>query len=235
MNNIIRFLLKKNVIQDLARVPHNLDLSSPNMAATVNAALKPLETLSRTINLPAPVLGGRVLPTKGRSQPEGTGEATTGTSTGVAAASEATATASTPVVASDPVLTVSSPPIELCGSLSSVGPQETQAASMDVVTDASLADDDINTGTTVTTTTASDATNAILEANIEDITDNTDTDGLALDVSGPSDGLDLTSGGLRPTQMDSSYPLPVRFRFDDPELCFMNFMSECLFCRANPN
>jgi hypothetical protein len=38
---------------DLARVPHALDLSSPNMAASVNAALKPLETLSKIVNQPS--------------------------------------------------------------------------------------------------------------------------------------------------------------------------------------
>ena len=34
-------------------VPHALDLSSPNMAASVNAALKPLETLSKIVNQPS--------------------------------------------------------------------------------------------------------------------------------------------------------------------------------------
>ena len=37
---------------DLARIPHSLDMSSPLMAFTVNAALKPLEALSRIVNLP---------------------------------------------------------------------------------------------------------------------------------------------------------------------------------------
>ena len=32
--------------------PYSLDLSSPNVAATVNAVLKPLETLSRIVNQP---------------------------------------------------------------------------------------------------------------------------------------------------------------------------------------
>ncbi|KAM9510809.1 E3 ubiquitin-protein ligase HUWE1-like [Guaruba guarouba] len=53
MNNIIRLFLKKGLVNDLARVPHSLDLSSPNMANTVNAALKPLETLSRIVNQPS--------------------------------------------------------------------------------------------------------------------------------------------------------------------------------------
>ena len=53
MNNVIRILLRKGLVVDLARIPHSLDLSSPNMAATVNSALKPLETLSRVVNQPS--------------------------------------------------------------------------------------------------------------------------------------------------------------------------------------
>ncbi|KAK3103700.1 hypothetical protein FSP39_021121 [Pinctada imbricata] len=52
MNNIVKSLLKKGVVTDLARIPHSLDLSSPYMASTVNAALKPLETLSKSVNQP---------------------------------------------------------------------------------------------------------------------------------------------------------------------------------------
>lgn len=55
MNNIVRLMLKKGLVQDLARIPHALDLSSPHMAYTVNSALKPLETLSRIVNQPQPV------------------------------------------------------------------------------------------------------------------------------------------------------------------------------------
>ncbi|KAG8199864.1 hypothetical protein JTE90_015857 [Oedothorax gibbosus] len=53
MNNIVKTLLRKGVVVDLARVPHYLDLSSPYMAATINSALKPLETLSRIVNMPS--------------------------------------------------------------------------------------------------------------------------------------------------------------------------------------
>ena len=56
MNNIVKCMVKKGLITDLARVTHALDLSSPSMAATVNAALKPLETLSRIVNQPNPGL-----------------------------------------------------------------------------------------------------------------------------------------------------------------------------------
>ncbi|KAG6803233.1 E3 ubiquitin-protein ligase HUWE1 isoform X1 [Apis mellifera caucasica] len=54
VNYIVRIMLRKGIITDLAKIPHSLDLSSPNMAATINAALKPLETLSRIINQPMP-------------------------------------------------------------------------------------------------------------------------------------------------------------------------------------
>ena len=50
MNNMVKNLLKRGLVTDLARIPYSLDLSSPFMAATVNAALKPLETLSRSVN-----------------------------------------------------------------------------------------------------------------------------------------------------------------------------------------
>ncbi|KAF8790741.1 E3 ubiquitin-protein ligase HUWE1 like protein [Argiope bruennichi] len=53
MNNIVKILLRKGIVVDLARIPHYLDLSSPHMAATVNSALKPLETLSRIVNMPS--------------------------------------------------------------------------------------------------------------------------------------------------------------------------------------
>ena len=50
MNNIVKILLKKGLVTDLARIAYNMDLASPNMAATVNSALKPLEILSRVVN-----------------------------------------------------------------------------------------------------------------------------------------------------------------------------------------
>ena len=56
MNNMVRLLLKRGVVTDLARIPHSLDLSSPSMVNTVNAALKPLETLSRIVNQPQTVV-----------------------------------------------------------------------------------------------------------------------------------------------------------------------------------
>lgn len=54
MNNIVRIMLRKGVVTDLARVPHCLDLSSQNFSFTMNAALKPLEALTRIVNQPIP-------------------------------------------------------------------------------------------------------------------------------------------------------------------------------------
>ena len=51
-NNMMKILVKKGVLVDLARIPHSLELSSPFLANTINSALKPLETLSRSVNSP---------------------------------------------------------------------------------------------------------------------------------------------------------------------------------------
>ncbi|CAH1782935.1 unnamed protein product [Owenia fusiformis] len=56
MNNMVKIMLKRGIVSDLARIPHSLDLSSPNMCLTVNASLKPLETLSRIVNQPQNVV-----------------------------------------------------------------------------------------------------------------------------------------------------------------------------------
>ncbi|XP_032569605.1 E3 ubiquitin-protein ligase HUWE1 isoform X2 [Chiroxiphia lanceolata] len=71
MNNIIRLFLKKGLVNDLARVPHSLDLSSPNMANTVNAALKPLETLSRIVNQPSGLFGAKGSSSKSKAEGAG--------------------------------------------------------------------------------------------------------------------------------------------------------------------
>ncbi|XP_017952060.2 E3 ubiquitin-protein ligase HUWE1 isoform X7 [Xenopus tropicalis] len=75
MNNIIRLFLKKGLVSDLARVPHSLDLSSPNMANTVNAALKPLETLSRIVNQPSSLFGSKGTSGKNKSEADTHGTA----------------------------------------------------------------------------------------------------------------------------------------------------------------
>ncbi|XP_069065433.1 E3 ubiquitin-protein ligase HUWE1 isoform X1 [Pleurodeles waltl] len=81
MNNIIRLFLKKGLVSDLARVPHSLDLSrygqvcspSPNMANTVNAALKPLETLSRIVNQPSSLFGNKGASNKNKTDQDAQG------------------------------------------------------------------------------------------------------------------------------------------------------------------
>lgn len=77
MNNIVKSLLKKGVVTDLARIAHSLDLSSPYMANTINSVLKPLETLSRSVNQPIQSLTAKV---KGKLDMDG-GEVTQGSAT----------------------------------------------------------------------------------------------------------------------------------------------------------
>lgn len=53
-NHIIKIMIRRGLFNDLAKITHYLDLSSPHTSFTANAALKPLESLSRTINQPGP-------------------------------------------------------------------------------------------------------------------------------------------------------------------------------------
>ena len=55
LSNMVKLMLRKGLVNDLARVTHSLDLSSPQMALTVNSVLKPLETLSRVVNQIGPM------------------------------------------------------------------------------------------------------------------------------------------------------------------------------------
>lgn len=57
LNNIVKIMLRKGVVTDLARVTHSLDLSSPHMSGTINSVMKPLELLSRIVNTPSTVPG----------------------------------------------------------------------------------------------------------------------------------------------------------------------------------
>lgn len=50
-NNIVRLFVRKGLVTDLARIPNSLDLSAPHMFATMNSIMKPLETMSRCVNL----------------------------------------------------------------------------------------------------------------------------------------------------------------------------------------
>lgn len=68
-NNIMKWIVKKKLVLDLARIPHSLDLSSPSAVATINAVLKPLEELTRLINAPnTTLLSTPKNKTSGRSQ-----------------------------------------------------------------------------------------------------------------------------------------------------------------------
>ena len=70
MNNMVKFMLKRGLVSDLARIPHCLDMSYPLMAFIVNAAPKPIEALSRIVNLPpaTPVAGRPITITKTRDE-----------------------------------------------------------------------------------------------------------------------------------------------------------------------
>lgn len=46
----IKLLIKRGLISDLARIAHNLDLSSHDLVSTINVMLKPLEKLSNLAN-----------------------------------------------------------------------------------------------------------------------------------------------------------------------------------------
>ncbi|KAK7867832.1 hypothetical protein R5R35_008271 [Gryllus longicercus] len=53
VNNIVKVMLRKGLLTDLARIAHYMDLSSPHVVNSINAVLKPLETLSRIVNQPS--------------------------------------------------------------------------------------------------------------------------------------------------------------------------------------
>ncbi|XP_018576077.1 E3 ubiquitin-protein ligase HUWE1 isoform X3 [Anoplophora glabripennis] len=80
INNIVKLMIRRGVFSDLAKITHYLDLSSPNTSFTANAALKPLESLSRTINQPTPS-GSQTKNRKSQQSNEETTGAQSGTST----------------------------------------------------------------------------------------------------------------------------------------------------------
>lgn len=49
---MVKLMVKRGFVADLARIPHSLDLSNPSTVGTINALLRPLETLSRVVNQP---------------------------------------------------------------------------------------------------------------------------------------------------------------------------------------
>ncbi len=51
VNNMMKIMHKKGLINDLARVPLYMDLSSTKSIDTINTILKPLETMTKTLNI----------------------------------------------------------------------------------------------------------------------------------------------------------------------------------------
>ena len=51
VNNMMKIMHKKGLINDLARVPHHMDLSCAKCIDTINTLLKPLETMTKTLNI----------------------------------------------------------------------------------------------------------------------------------------------------------------------------------------
>lgn len=51
VNNMMKIMHKKSLINDLARVPHHMDLSCLKCIETLNTLLKPLETMTKTLNI----------------------------------------------------------------------------------------------------------------------------------------------------------------------------------------
>lgn len=71
----MKLLFKRGLITDLARVPHSLDLGSPNLVTTLNALLKPLEKLSSIVTQPA---GSALSQNKTTTQSTGVGTSDAG-------------------------------------------------------------------------------------------------------------------------------------------------------------
>jgi hypothetical protein len=53
VNNMMKIMHKKGLINDLARVPLYMDLSCTKCIDTINTILKPLETMTKTLNISA--------------------------------------------------------------------------------------------------------------------------------------------------------------------------------------
>ena len=51
-NAMVKHFIRKGIVTDIARITNHIDLSSSHVPATINAALKPLEILSRAVNCP---------------------------------------------------------------------------------------------------------------------------------------------------------------------------------------
>lgn len=51
VNNMMKIMHKKGLINELARVPHSIDLGNVKTIDTINSLLKPLETMTKTLNI----------------------------------------------------------------------------------------------------------------------------------------------------------------------------------------
>lgn len=80
INNIVKLMLRKGIFNDLARISHYMDLSSPNFPVTVNSSLKPMESLSRIVNQPITGnAGGRMCKKSHQTNIDDTGITQSGT------------------------------------------------------------------------------------------------------------------------------------------------------------
>jgi len=68
LNHIVRLLVRKNVVTDLARIVHHVDLTSKWVAPTLNSTLKALELISRIVNMPNQPVPGRLRLTSTKSE-----------------------------------------------------------------------------------------------------------------------------------------------------------------------
>ena len=55
LNSLVKLLMRRGLLSDLCRVIAHLDPSSPYLSATVNAIMRPIETLTKLIANYAPL------------------------------------------------------------------------------------------------------------------------------------------------------------------------------------
>jgi hypothetical protein len=69
VNNMMKIMHKKGLINDLARVPLYMDLSCAKCIETLNTILKPLETMTKTLNISVRKRGDLIFPHKTQALP----------------------------------------------------------------------------------------------------------------------------------------------------------------------
>ena len=96
INNMIKIMYKRGLINDLAKMIHSIELSSPKLADTVNAVLKPMERLSQAINYASSLhVPASARPHPSRQPTTTTTSTTTPSSTTTTSTTTAATTAST--------------------------------------------------------------------------------------------------------------------------------------------